>query len=42
MLKKDTLVKVINRGNARVSYVIPDSNGLKRLWQSARLAQARA
>lgn len=34
MLKKDTLVKVINRGNARVSYVIPDSNGLKRLWHA--------
>ena len=34
MLKKDTLVKVMNRGNARVSYLIPDSNGLKRLWHA--------
>ena len=39
MLKKDTLVKVINRGNARVSYVIPDSNGLKRLWHAKEVKE---
>ena len=39
MLKKDTLVKVINRGNARVSYLIPDSNGLKRLWHAKEVKE---
>ena len=34
MLKKDDLIKVINRSNARVSYPIPDSNGLIRLWHA--------
>lgn len=34
MLEKDTLIKVTNRGNGRVGYQIPDSNGLRRLWHA--------
>lgn len=34
MLDKKTLIKVTNRSNGRVSYGIPDSNGLRRLFHS--------
>lgn len=34
MLDKNTLIKVTNRSNGRVSYGIPDSNGLRRLFHS--------
>lgn len=34
MLDKKTLIKVTNRSNGRVSYSIPDSNGLRRLFHS--------
>lgn len=34
MLEKNTLIKVINRGNGRVGYPIPDGNGLRRLWHA--------
>lgn len=34
MIKDTDLIKVVNRGNGRVGYPIPDSNGLKRLFHA--------
>jgi hypothetical protein len=33
-MKKDTLIKVLNRDNGSVIYSIPEMNGLRRVFQS--------
>lgn len=33
-MKKDALVKVLNRDNGSVVYSIPEMNGLRRVFQS--------
>ena len=39
MLKKDTLIKVLNRDNGSVVYSIPEMNGLRRVYQSGEVKE---